>query len=562
MTDQRQEGHLIRRRQDGLRLVNPLRLLQRGVLIITLAAVLPLQPLTPRANAGGIFNPLSLVRGAARVISGLNHRNRVYRSSEQFISDRKAYYDGLRETARQQLLQREILGLRKSQTASYVKLVGLIERDRKVELDVAESRKRAARAEFQDTLGRTTLYVLAGSKLASRLIGALQKGVGKAQNALQRVLGTITSAGTSGLQDLQRIRQIAQQVSWAAGAIGGKPGRQLREASNRILRAIDRPQEQALAALEGLQDELANVSQMLDRLEQAGRTPSAGEIVDRVVARYLPDGSSAGDESSDAVSDILSQLESGDNSLRDEARAALREGFVARCAAIAGAYKANLTALQSDEGASSDGQGTTTCQAVKEGDLTRRAEVDEAEFGPDTAVTEEPTKEVLPLVSTEGDFPEQYTGSAYPDPMATSFTLVANFAAATVTGTLTGGRTIGDVPMPCGSDEVVVDTAYAEYTASYTASFSTTLDPETGNFSASISPAGSCSARYTQPYTVEGCTQFNSEPVPGCNPWSGQGTISGFVNKDGYIEFTTQWTTGGGSSAAGSWNGGGTVTTP
>jgi hypothetical protein len=499
----------------------------------------------------------------AGVVVGWHHRNRVYRSAERFIDDRNAYYDGLRETARKQLLNREIAGLRPSQTAAYVKLVALLEQHRKVELQVAEDRKRGARAEFHTRLEDAALYALAGSRLAQELVGAMQHGVGNAQQALDRVLNTLTSGGTSGLQDLRRIRDMASRVSMAAGAIGGKPGRQLKDASDRIIRVIDQPQEKIQDAIEKVQAELANVNQTLDTLSRIGRAPSAGAVAEHLATRFLPGGGDSSDVSIDAISQILSQLEVGDGSLKDEARAAIREGFTARCAAIAEAYQANLSALRSSVPASSGGPvGMTVCQAVKPGELTRRVDVDESEFGPDAVVTEEPTKQTPPRVAAEGDFSEEFSGGDGSPPMGTSFTLLADYGAGTVAGTLRGGQTVPNVPIPCGTEEELTDVAYAEFRATYTAQFSTSLDPESGDFSSAIAPAGSCSAHYTQPFTVEGCTQFNNQSVPGCNPWSGQGTITGFVTKDGYIEFTTQWATGGGSRASGSWNGGGSVSTP
>ena len=552
--------------RNTLKAARVLKPLHRAVLIVSLVAVLPLQGLTPAAQARGFWGRLSRVVPFAGVLVGLNHRNRVYRSAERFIDERNAYYDGLRETARKQLVNREIGGLRPSQAAAYVKVVGLIEQHRTLELQVAEDRKRGARQAFHDRLEEAALYALAGSHLARDLIGALQKGVGNAQQALDRVLNTLTSGGTSGLQDLQRIRDIAEKVSFAAGAIGGKPGQDLQRASERIMQAIDRPQAEVQAAIQDLQSELGNVNQTLDTLNQIGRGPSAGGVIEHVVASHLPGGGGSSDVGTEAVAEVLSRLEVGDGSLKDEALAAIREGFVARCAAFADAYQANLAALRNGGGsAPSGGTAVTTCQAVKPGDLTRRAEADFNDMLGITP-TEVPTEVMLPKFSAQGEFPEAYSGSAYPDPpMGTAFTLTADLAAGTITGTLTGGRTIKNVPIECGvpgDPPVVSDYAYAAFTASYQASFSAALDPESGDFSAAITPAGSCSARWTQPFTVEGCTALNSQPVPGCNPWTGQGTISGYVSKDGYIELTTKWTTGGGASATGTWSGGGTVSTP
>jgi len=67
----------------------------------------------------GLSGRISRVIPFAGVLVGWKHRNRVYRSAEDFIRDRNRYYDALRDTARQQLVQRQQLGLRTSQVAAY-----------------------------------------------------------------------------------------------------------------------------------------------------------------------------------------------------------------------------------------------------------------------------------------------------------------------------------------------------------------------------------------------------------------------------------------------------------
>ena len=88
---------------------------------------------------------MTTVVPALGVLVGWSHRNRIYRDANAFIADRNRYHDALRDTARQQLADRQIAGLRPSQVAAYIKLVALIEGNRKAEIAVAEARKGEAR---------------------------------------------------------------------------------------------------------------------------------------------------------------------------------------------------------------------------------------------------------------------------------------------------------------------------------------------------------------------------------------------------------------------------------
>jgi len=91
----------------------------------------------------------------------------------------------------------------------------------------------------------------------------------------------------------------------------------------------------------------------------------------------------------------------------------------------------------------------------------------------------------------------------------------------------------------------------------------TQANPESGDFEVSIRPKGATTDRKTTPYTVESCVHLNDQPAPGSTGWTGNGTISGYVTKDGSIELTTSWTSMGGQiQVTGSWSGAGTVEDP
>jgi hypothetical protein len=549
----------------------------RVILCILIAGMLPLHAFVQPAEARGIDGELSKVIPFVGVVVGLRHRNRVYRDANRFIGDRNAYYDGLRETARGQLLKREIRGLRPSQVAAYIKVVALIEQERTAVQDVAEARKRGARSQFQKRFEEAVFHVVSGTHLAQALFKSLRDGVGTAKDVLNRVLSKLTTGGTGILGDIQRIRKIAERVSRISGVFGGKVGIRLKLASEHIMQVVDKYTMDATKGLTDIQGELADLDLTIEALSLAGRVPSAGEIKEHLKAHYLPgdEGESAGrpdstDISLEAISSVLSQLEVGDGSLRDAAKQKLRMGFVARCAVLSQAYMQGLSALQkskTEPPPEFEDISGPECEEIEPGDLKKKSEGTTTSTQPEPVETEEPKVEVLPTISANGEFSETLSGLTNTSrPMGTKFTLVANYAAGTISGTLTGGRTTNGNPIQCVDSEnasIVLDTAYVDYIDAYQASFSGLIDLESGDFSLNITPKGSTSDRKTTPYTVEGCTHLNSAAAPGSGGWTGEGTISGYVTKDGSIELTTQWTSFGGNiGVTGTWSGVGTVETP
>jgi hypothetical protein len=184
-----------------------------------------------------------------------------------------------------------------------------------------------------------------------------------------------------------------------------------------------------------------------------------------------------------------------------------------------------------------------------------------------STATEEAVENLLPRFSATGAFTEILSGKIRTDPpLGTTFKLVADFTTGSISGTLTGGRSVKDVEIPCyrgNNQSVAVDTANADYSVSLQTAFSGSLDPESGAFSAAISPTGPCSARWVTPFTEDSCVKNQPDIPPGCKPWVGSGTISGYVSKYGWIEFTTQWTVSDGAvQVTGSWSGEGSIEAP
>ncbi len=292
---------------------------------------------------------------------GWSHRNRVYRQAEQFIADRNAYYDKLRETARSQLINRDVGGLRTSQVAAYTKLVAMIEDQRKAELAVAEASKNQARQAFNKRVEGIITQRLLGTGMLQRVFGAVTKGVNSSQNLLDNAIQGLSGGAGGVLGDIQRIQSTARDVERWAAAIGGPTGARLRATAGRIASALERPQALVKADLEKVQADLGDLNDTVDTLAKAGRTPSAGALAKGLV--FGP--GSSDDPAVQAVTILVSKLSVGDGSLKDKAQAALDAGFVGRCAAIADAYRAALDRLDAGSGeAMSAEQAAAPCRAI------------------------------------------------------------------------------------------------------------------------------------------------------------------------------------------------------
>jgi hypothetical protein len=102
-------------------------------------------------------------------------------------------------------------------------------------------------------------------------------------------------------------------------------------------------------------------------------------------------------------------------------------------------------------------------------------------------------------------------------------------------------------------------------TETYEASFSGSIDKETGEFSIAISPVGVTTPTKVSLFTHEECVFRNSERWSGEGGWNGSGTISGGVSKDGGVTFSTNWAFSwafGEIQANGDWSGTGVVSPP
>jgi hypothetical protein len=332
------------------------------------------------------------------VLVGWNHRNRIYREANTFIADRNRYYDSLRDTARKQLADREINGLRPSQVAAYIKLVALIEGNRQAEIAVAEARKREARAAFNRRIEAVVAQRLLGTGALQRVFGALTRGVDTSQGLLDTAIDKVAGGGGGILAEVEKIRSIARDVERVAGAIGGRSGRGLRRAAGQIASSIESARESVTADLEQVKSEIGELGAAVDTLARAGRTPSAGAVIERMVVR--PPGGSD-DPAVEAVAILISKLSVGDGSLRDQAKSAIEAGFVARCVAISDAYRQSLARLAGEGSELAEAQAAAPCNALDPEKLIQQAQQEEAIESATPAREGSPAQASLDIVSAD-----------------------------------------------------------------------------------------------------------------------------------------------------------------
>jgi hypothetical protein len=291
-----------------------------------------------------------------------------------------------------------------------------------------------------------------------------------------------------------------------------------------------------------------------------------GEVIEHVKGRFLPGSDSEESIPLQAIATLLSEIKAGDGSLKDEARRALNAGFAARCAYYSSALKSQIKKLNNSDQPESSAENTDPqCKAVnpknqEESGTLLDEFLDYEEDG-------EEKKEEKPFISASGTISEAMSGALNStNPMGTTFQLTADYSTGTISGTLTGSRT--STPggwMNCYDPEDPsreFDRIDVNTTESYQANFSGALDTETGEFSIAFTPVGGTTAEKVSLFTHERCLNLNSKQYSGVGGWTGQGTISGGVSKDGGIELNTSWTYSwfkGEVNVSGSWSGNGIV---
>lgn len=158
-----------------------------------------------------------------------------------------------------------------------------------------------------------------------------------------------------------------------------------------------------------------------------------------------------------------------------------------------------------------------------------------------------------PVVYIKASFVETVTAGSAVN-FSTAVDLTANFDQKTITGNITGrsGRYVEFICYDKGKAKI--DYATVGYDFSYVTFVNGQLDPTTGAFSAQIEPDGKITGELTSPFIKSMCTHMNNDPIPGLDPFSGKGTISGVINRDGTSSISTNWTAGK-AAVRGSWSG-------
>ena len=386
---------------------SPLNITWRLLLVISLLLPATLVIEVQEAQAGfGDFIPF------VKVITGVMKRNRVYREANSFIKDQAEYYDALRETARQQLLDREIydIPIRDSQAAAYTKLVALIEGERESMYDFAESEKKAAREEFIDTVQDELTDRMLASTPATQVLGAMTEGINSSQSFLDGALDKLAGNDGGFLEDVAKVRRIADRMTIAGQVIGGDVGKTIRSAGAKVVELIDRPTGEIEQGLIQVQEELGALGGLVQGLQDQGYQPTASQTTREVLISLV-----SGEDSEHAVVnqlvDMLVAKHGGGGSIRDRARDIQQGNFAARCAARVEQIRQIRFRMEVDPaGEEEDPPGIfPTCQTVDFTDLVEDVAAAEPSSENQQTETRDP--------STEAGEGEQPTAPA-PQPTA------------------------------------------------------------------------------------------------------------------------------------------------
>ncbi len=348
-----------------------IHLIWRLLLIVSLVLPATLSADVRQAEAGfGDFLPF------VKLVSGMMKRNRVYREANGFIKDQAEYYDALRETARQQLANREIydIPLRDNQVGAYTKVVALIEQERASMYDFAESEKKAARKEFIDTIQEEITDRMLASTPATRVLGAMSHGINSSQDFLDSALDKLAGEGGGFMEDVAKIRRIADRMTIAGQVIGGDVGRTIRTAGGKVVELIDKPTSEIEKGLIQVQEELGALGDLVSGLQGRGWKPTASQTTREVFISLV-----TGEDSEHAVInemvDMLVAKHGGGGSIRDRAREIQQGEVAARCAARVEQIRQILYKMEVDPaGEEEDPPGMyPVCQTVNLTDFVEEA---------------------------------------------------------------------------------------------------------------------------------------------------------------------------------------------
>ena len=272
-------------------------------LLVVLSLLLPAALATDvqEAQAGfGDFLPF------VKVISGLMKRNRVYREANSFIKDKAEYYDALHAKAREMLQERELydVPIRDSQVGAFIKVVALIEGERDSMYDFAESEKKAARTEFINTIQEEVTDRMLASTPATRVLGAMTQGINSSQDFLDSALNKLAGDGGGFLEDVAKVRRIADRMTIAGQVIGGDVGKSIREAGAKVVEMIDKPTKEIEEGLIQVQEELGALGDLVSGLRGTNFKPTASQTTRDVIISLV----TGEDSESAVVNEIVDML--------------------------------------------------------------------------------------------------------------------------------------------------------------------------------------------------------------------------------------------------------------
>ena len=369
-------------------------------------------------------------------------RNRVYRTANAYIDRQHEYYGRLHAKAQEQLRSRSLGGLRTSQVAAYVKVVVLIERERRAMIQFAESEKLAARTKFGERVNNTVVNVMLSTTPATRVLGAMKDALGSSKGMINHALDKLAGEGSGALAEVHRVRDTASWVSVAGEIIGGKAGRQIRTAANGVVDALDGPMTDVQKGLEEVSAHLDDVDEIVTDLQGRGYLPSAGEVAREALISVVT--GEQPDPAAEAVVDVLAKKTGQGGGFRDRARAALAGNVVARCSAIGARYRQILqVSIVQEELPEDVVQNLIQPPSCKVIDLDALAGEDGEERPAETQVAQATPEDKEPA----GDAPTaQAPPTAMPSPTVTPSPTVA--PSPTVTPSPTAGTALQDLD-PC-----------------------------------------------------------------------------------------------------------------
>jgi len=297
-------------------------------LLLALLIALPASMATGVRDVQAGGGPIPLIG----LVFSLNKRNKVYRTANAFIEDRTQYYDTLRDTARQQLLHGEFYTFeqRERQTSAYIKVVALIEQERKSMYDYAESEKKAAREEFIDALQEQAKSVVLASTPATQLLDVLGKGINSSKDFLDIALDKLAGGSGGALEEIRKVKKIAERMTIAGQLIGGNFGKAIRSAGAKVVEIIDKPTAEFEAGLIQVQNEIGEFGDLISGLQEQGYTPKASRTTREVVITLVTGESS--NPAIAAIADMLVAKHGGGGNFRERAKAILQGNISARCA--------------------------------------------------------------------------------------------------------------------------------------------------------------------------------------------------------------------------------------